>query len=91
MLGIRFNIKNPCRVKDFVNYYVAGGYLFANKSWELQLSYYNNDLFLLDIDTAWRGSDHAGPRVEINILGYTLTVQISDTRHWDYANNHWSK
>lgn len=91
MFGIRFNIKNPCRVKKFVGYYVAGGHLLGNKFWELQLSYYNNDLFSLEVDATWWGHDHAGPRFEINILGYVLAVQVADTRHWDNLNNCWSK
>ena len=91
MLGIRFRVKNPCRVTEFISYYIIGGYLFANKSWELQLSYYNYDLFSLELDFAGRGHDHAGIKLEVNIFGYTLTAQITDNRHWDSTNNCWSK
>lgn len=43
----------------------------------------------LSLDLNWRGSDHAGPRLEIDVLGLYIGIMIYDTRHWDYENDQW--
>lgn len=64
--------------------------LTKNKTLEVQLwksSCYN--LFLFSVDLSWRGSDHAGPELNIEILGLDFTIKIYDNRHWDYENGTW--
>lgn len=33
--------------------------------------------------------DHASIGIELGLLGYTLSVSIVDSRHWDRANDTW--
>ena len=45
---------------------------------------------LLEINIEWTSRcDHAGPRIELGLLGYEFCIRIYDTRHWDYALNTW--
>lgn len=43
----------------------------------------------LDFGYIFKGQDHAGPEIAISLLGYTLSAQIYDRRHWDHDNNCW--
>jgi hypothetical protein len=92
---IRFSIavtnpwaKDNVQSKDFVYW----DKLFA-KHWaaELQITKWSpTDLFRLDVSTIWRGEDHAGPSLHIELFGYMFACKIYNTRHWDYETGTWA-
>lgn len=90
MLTFRFTIRNPFKFASFKSYMVLTAPLCSNKSWEIQLSKYAYNIFEVIIDLNWKGFDHAGPSLELNIFGYTLTLKIYDHRHWNIKKNSWS-
>jgi hypothetical protein len=61
----------------------------GDKILEIGIYKYAWDLFEISLDLRWRGSDHAGPSFEINVLGYTARIGISDKRHWNSETNSW--
>jgi len=63
---------------------------FFDRTFEIQIIQQHwTNLFDFLIEICFVGSDHAGPRVEIIILGLTLTVAWGSRKHWDYENNKW--
>lgn len=62
----------------------------TNKFWEMQLTFWPRKLLGLDIDLyTWDGQCHAGPSIEVTLLGFELRVAIYDHRHWDYEKDCW--
>lgn len=61
-----------------------------NKNWDIELHYYTwTNLLSIEIDFGWFGSDHAGPSISIDILGFCFRLAIYDGRHWDSTNGRW--
>jgi hypothetical protein len=62
-----------------------------NKSAELQIAKFGDGVSLLKIvfDLNFKGSDHAGPQIEISFWRYMFDLHIYDHRHWDYRTNNW--
>jgi hypothetical protein len=92
MVRFGFSIAWPFRWKveqrDFV---LFSKRLFENKAFELQISRFDPDeLIEFDLDLNWQGHDHAGPRLELTVLGWFFSTKLYDTRHWDYDNNRWA-
>lgn len=95
MIFFRTSITNPFwkdKYNDFFkSYFTYSKSVSKNKVFELEISrhfYYILELVLVLRIT---GEDHAGPRLDINIFGYELSVKIYDTRHWDHEKNDWMK
>lgn len=93
MIRFSFAIKNPW-AKDFDHhdYFYKYKQLSKNKTFEIQLfrsSSYN--LFNVDLETTWRGEDHAGPRLTLELGKYQLDLKIYDHRHWNYKTGTWRK
>jgi hypothetical protein len=91
MIRFSFNIKNPW-TKDLPHndYFYFDKRITKNKSFEAQIyrsGSYN--FFKLSLDTAWRGDDHAGPSLEIELGKYYINLKIYDHRHWDYEKGTW--
>lgn len=43
-----------------------------------------------DLDISWtRKQDHAGLKLDFELLGLNLVIQVYDSRHWDYENDEW--
>ena len=42
-----------------------------------------------ELGLAWRGSDHAGPHIELELFGLHLRAILGDYRHWDYKEGTW--
>lgn len=75
--------------KDYFYYHKQ---LLTNKSLEIQISKFNRSSIIdFTLDLHWWGNDHAGPRIDLNVLGYMFNLHIYDHRHWDYENNCWEK
>lgn len=93
---IYFNIKiqNPwfCPKEDFVStdYLYWDKKLTENKNFEIQISKFEpSDLFSMNIDFRFWGSDHQGPSFGVELFGYFFNVQIYDGRHWNWDKGRW--
>lgn len=97
MLSFDIAIRNPWTKDDFKDLWsMCGDFperyrLLKTKGWELQLSRYSGNLLSLHIDLSWRGRSHAGPSIEICLLGVVFEAQIIDCRHWDHAKGTWEE
>jgi hypothetical protein len=90
MISCWIALRNPFRAKDFRMLGIQEGSLTKHKRWEIQLSYYAFHWFEFKLDLNWRQTDHAGPWIELNILGLTLDARIYDTRQWSDETNNWA-
>jgi hypothetical protein len=91
MIRFRFGIANPFKFKEFRNIWDRSWTVTENKTLELQFYRYAYEIFSCDLDLAWRGSDHAGPNFELNILGRNVKLSLSDNRHWDHDKDTWEE
>jgi hypothetical protein len=91
MINFNFTLQNPFKYSDFKYLFQKDYKLSENKTLELELFSYRNNLFMLNLDLRWFGYDHAGPEFRISILGYEFSVVVYDRRHWDINKNKWEK
>jgi len=91
MISFRLSLANPFKHLPFKSYWQRDIPISKNKTLEIGFYRYAWDLFELALDLRWFGSDHAGPSIEINILGYTVRLGICDHRHWDSLKNDWER
>lgn len=91
MLNFSFKLMNPRRTEDFKSLFEKTWHVLGNKYFEVQATRYRYYLFELDLDLRWKGSDHAGPSLQLGLFGYNFTIKIYDSRHWDYYGNDWEK
>jgi hypothetical protein len=89
MISIRIAVSNPFKHKPFKDYWQREYLITKHKCLEIGFYRYAWDLFEFHLDLRWSGRDHAGPSIEIGILGYTARLGISDTRHWNSVENRW--
>jgi hypothetical protein len=88
MINFSFSVSNPFsnRWKTLWNKY---GIVSDHKSWEFN-GYQTHQLIDLDFSLSFRG-DHAGLRVMLGLLGYSVEFHFYDTRHWDFKTDTWVK
>lgn len=61
-----------------------------NKGFEAQLTQFGlTNVFELIVSTNWYGEDHAGPKINLTILGLYLGLEFQDGRHWNYDEGRW--
>ena len=91
MIRLRLNMTNPfAKSMDFKDYIMWNKSLSKNWAAEFQVSHFSSyKLFDITIDTNWFGSDHAGPQLEIEILGLYINFKIYNKHHWNYKENRW--
>jgi hypothetical protein len=93
MLDLDFIIKNPWAKNP------TTASPFKGLSWtrsvgkykqiEVQLGKLGSNPLDIQLNTDWRGYDHAGPHVVLSVFGIMLSLGVYDTRHWDDAKNSW--
>jgi len=82
-----FNPRTDFESKD---YYWKDTKLTKNKNFEIQISRFEPTSILdVGIDLRWRGQDHRGPELDLNILGFMFNVKIYDSRHWNHEKSRW--
>jgi hypothetical protein len=91
MIRFRFGVANPFKCKEFRNIWDRSWTVTENKTLELQFYRYAYEVFSCDLDLVWKGSDHAGPNFELNILGWNVRLSLIDNRHWDYNRDTWEE
>jgi hypothetical protein len=90
MIHINFAIRNPWSNGFFNNIWLSPVIPpFKNKTIELQL-YRDSSIVSLSFNWTIRQS-HAGLDIELGLLGYCISFNFYDIRHWDDKNNCWEK
>lgn len=91
MINFSFAVGNPwAKDSQHKDYFYREKEL--GKTWAMCIQVYKDsayNIFSFALDTAWRGSDHAGPRLDIEVCGYSFDIHFYDTRHWDYDTGTW--
>jgi hypothetical protein len=74
-------------------FFKAGSFKWLpHKHWEIQIARWGMDTLLsVEIDLRFRGQDHAGPKLCVEVLGYMLNIHAYDSRHWDRHKNCWEE
>jgi hypothetical protein len=93
MIQFYLEIKNPF-FKTSMNEWQRVYFEFAknvtkNKTFDMSISRHAYYLFSVNLNLDWRGNDHAGPKLQICLFGYSLHVNLSDNRHWNDEENRW--
>ena len=89
MIGFNLSVANPFKYQEFQSLFDRSWSVGRYKTLEVQISRYAYNLLEVSLDTAWRGTDHAGPKLELGLLGWNISVGLQDNRHWDYVNHCW--
>ena len=89
MLSLNLHIINPWYKENFANLFSRSWLISKNKAFEFEITRYSYDLVTIHFSTHWSGRDHAGPKLELALLGYAVTATVYDTRHWDYESQCW--
>jgi len=89
MIRFRFGVANPFKCKEFRNIYARHWAVTKNKTLELQFYRYAYEVVSFDLDLSWQGQSHAGPNLELNILGWNFKIALEDNRHWDHERHCW--
>ena len=85
----RLEITNPTGGDYFEPLLSCGAPITRNKSLEAEM--FLDDTYLLQfcLDISFHGRDHAGPRLNVNLLGWAFSLCIYDNRHWNYQDHCW--
>lgn len=92
MINLSLAIYNPWhdeKNSPFVNYKCWSGFLTKNKGWEVELTHYTHTLFEFGLNLRCTRMDHAGPSVEISVVGYSFRAAVNDFRHWNFEQKRW--
>jgi hypothetical protein len=89
MISFTLFVNNPLSKESFANLFSKSGALYGNKFWEFEILKLGG--MLLDLTLAFhpRGRDHGGLKLEVGLLGFELSLNIYDSRHWDEDANKW--
>jgi len=80
--------KDPGRVQH--DYFWREPKISRRKAMCIQLSKAATPSILrFDLDLSWRGHDHAGPGISLELFGYFFDFNIYDVRHWNYEEGRW--
>lgn len=84
-----------------VRYQTGNDKDYCHKTWgiskhkrlEVEACKFNgkDNMLELTLDLIFRGSDHKGPELTIELFGYYFSLRLYDTRHWDYDLGTWEK
>ena len=88
MIYLSFGIHNPWQ-RGFKNIWNRSGKLTKNKSWEIEFLK-TTEVIGFTINYTMR-QDHAGFHLQLALLGYDVSLNIIDDRHWDRETENWQK
>lgn len=80
MIHFNFGLSNPFSSRWATVYYKVGTFA-KHKGGEIQITKDNTIVSISFRWSMWR--DHAGMSLDIGLLGYTVSAQYYDTRHWN--------
>ena len=88
MLYLGFRISNPWSKDKFSTLWNKSWLVSKNKAIEIEFCRSDNTIVNGSLNLTTR-RDHAGMRIEIGLLFYSIDFTFYDTRHWDYTANDW--
>lgn len=92
MIDFRFSIQNIWNKNPtFKGIKFKHWSLTKHKTLEMELCRYTGELFDLELNTCFRGHDHAGFKMAVSVACYNLSISLVDNRHWCYSTNTWEK
>ena len=92
MIRIDLAIQNPWhndKKNPWIDIHQNEISISKNKLLDYGIDYHTWDLFRIEIDTRWRGQDHAGLEFDIRLFGLGFRIAIRDKRHWNHDANRW--
>lgn len=90
MLELKLQIDNPLYKEDFKLLWCCYFETWLeHRNIELQTHYYSKDLLSFKLTTKFTGYDHAGPSLEIAIMGFGMIISMPDERHWNTETASW--
>lgn len=89
MLYFKCKLTNLWTKNNFKNLFSSTGHLFGHKYWEFQILRDYTDLLGLEINTHYRGHDHAGFSITVTVLCHSVEFLVYDHRHWNFDTNTW--
>lgn len=88
MINLNLAIENPWSDRwDIL--WSKNGPISKYKAWEFN-GYHTNYIVVVDCKLNFR-SDHAGGKVMLGLLGYTIEFNVYDIRHWNHDLGDWEK
>ena len=87
MINFSFNISNPWSRRWRHVWARAYNTPFKNKHVELEL-FAENTIVCFSFNWSLR-RDHAGLTIELGLLGYSISLNIYDQRHWSVDDGNW--
>lgn len=91
MITFSISIANPFKYKEFRNLWHRSCAVTQDRTLEVQIYRYAYNLLEFGLDLRWWGLSHAGPRLELGILGYTVDISLPCNHHWDSETQDWIK
>lgn len=96
MIHFSFGVNNPfnnssnwCFQDDYLEFDKRLPFT-ENKAVSFQVSKFApGNIFDLTFRLSWRGEDHAGVLLSVQVLRWFVMVNLYDTRHWNYKKNDW--
>ena len=89
MIHLSLGLSNPFVANRFKNIFCKEESISENKAYCFEV-YKDNDIISFSFNWNLR-QDHAGVSMAIGLIGYEVSFQIYDTRHWDYEYNCWEE
>lgn len=92
MINICIILKNPWHNEQrwpWRDFYQNSWRVTKNKTLEICFDFYPCELANFNLNTGWRGIDHAGPEFSVGLLGFGLRIQLRDNRHWNHEIDDW--
>lgn len=75
--------------QTFKNLFNKSWDISENKSFEIEVIYNSQMLFLIEANLMFGGRDHGGPELCIGLFGLELRMELPDARHWNSEANRW--
>lgn len=95
MIKFKLDFVNPWKkdIDDYTKHYIVyEPRLTENWAMEFQISRFSPySIFNIELDLAWRGEDHAGPGIKLEIWSYMFSLRLYNVNHWDYETGTWEK
>ena len=92
MIEFIFRINNPFTKngREQKDYIEVDKRISTNWAFAFQLSKWATDNLLeIHVDTSWRGKDHAGPLLYIELFGFMIDIKIYNVNHWNWDTGKW--
>ena len=81
MISFNFTVSNPFSKQKWKTKFCRSVMLSKYKELDIQVT---EDKTVIGISFYWNiKQDHAGVGLELSLVGNTMMLSISDTRHWD--------